>query len=280
MITDKYNRFRLHENGSLTITKRHSPAGNSYFPYCLNYIETDYHKTRVESGKKAKSYSIDSSVYRKIASSAVRLWNQRKYKAIEILLTFPFDIDDQKANECFSKYIDNLEHNYRLHSHIAVRELTEIGRPHFHLIADIPFIYVKKLNQAWCHTFSEYFSGSPNALRLGSPKHGTVIHSVGRLVNYMCKYMAKCKDQKFSTRCYFTSHNITSRPKDLNYYDFQALLQEYNSRVYHYDYCTIVTFLDTTSKGAGFWDWFTESYQTQVDYPLRTCFNSSQTQVA
>ncbi len=273
MTVDNYNRFRLHENGTLTITKPHSRSIKGYFPHCLNYNDTDYHKTRVKTGKQTKSFSIDNRVYRKIASSAVRMWHRKKHKIISAVLTFPSIITEQKANECFSKYIDNLNHNYRLNSHIAVLEFKD-GRWHFHCMFDMPFIYVKKLNDAWCHTFSEYFPGSSNALRLGSPKHGTVVHSVGRMVNYMCKYMTKVKDQKFSVRCYFLSHNITSRPKDLNYYDFQALLQEYKSIKYQYDYCIIVTFLNTTSKGSVFWDWFTESFQTQVDYPLKTCFNS------
>ncbi|MBA7547615.1 hypothetical protein ES705_40044 [subsurface metagenome] len=274
MTVDKHNRFRLYENGSLTITKRHSNVGNTYFPHCLNYNPDDYHKTRVKSGEKTKSYSITPQVYRKIASASVRMYKRRKYKIITITLTFPSNIDYKKANECFSKFIDNLEHNYHLNAHIAVRELTDKGVVHYHVLLDIPHFNVKKLNDAWCHTFSGYFSGSPNAVRLGGPK-GTVVHSVGALVNYMCKYMGKCKDV-YSERCYFNSENVTSRPKDLDYNDFQALLQEFKSRKYHYDYCIIVTFLYTTARGSCFWDWFTESYQNQVDFPLKTCFPSFQ----
>jgi len=273
-IQDAFNRFRLHENGTITVTKRNSEADPYNSANWPRNNEDNYHKTRVESGKKTKSYSIDSCIYRKIASSSVRMWKQRKHKIASITLTFPGIITEKDANICFSKYIDNLEHTYHLNAHIAVLEIKN-GRWHYHCMFDIPFIHVKKLNGAWCHAFSEYFPASPNALRLGGP-NGTIVHSVGRMVNYMCKYMTKVKDQKFSARCYFISHNITSRPKDINYHEFQTLLNQYKSIIDHYDYCTIVTLYGTSGKGSSFWDWFTESYQNQVDFPLKTCFNRSE----
>lgn len=276
MKIDASNRFRLHENGHITIISRHSKSKEGYFSYCLNYSESDYHKTRVETGKKTKTYSIDSNVYRKIASSAVRMWHERKYEIIEFTLTFPCDIDEGPANECFSKFINNLENNYRLNAHIAVRELTPKGRLHYHLIGDLPYAPVKKFNQAWCHAFNEYFPGSPNALRLGSPKYGRIVHDVGQMVNYMCKYMTKCKNQKFSTRCYFISHNITSRPQDLRYDDFLAIVKEYRSKTRHYEYCTLVVLFDTTSKRSNFWDWFGEYCHDEVEYPLKTCTSRSE----
>lgn len=247
-------RFRLHENGNVTITS----FNNGPDP---DYDRTDKDPQKVEAGKKAKSFFIDNSRYRKIASSSVRLWKKKRNKVIFLTLTFPFDIDESRANKCFSKFIDNLNHNYGLHSYIAVRELTEIGRSHFHLIADIPFVHVKKLNGAWVKTFQQFGPGSVNALRLGSPKHGTVVKNCSRLVKYICKYTAKNRYKPMKARCVFISHNITSRPADIDYYDFLDLLEEYQAKTLHYEYCTIVILKDTAKKLSHIWQFFDEYSQ-------------------
>lgn len=261
-----YNRFRLYENGNVTITTKvyRDPVQDP------DSLGPDQDPEKVKAGKTAKSFYIDNRHYRKIASSSVRLWKKRRNKVIFLTLTFPEDITEHEANRCFSKFIDNLKHNYGLHSYIAVKELTKIGRPHFHCIFDIPFFAVRQVNEAWTKTFQQFMPGSANALRLGSPKHGTIVKNSSRLVKYICKYTAKVRGSKYKTRCIFVSHNITSQPIDISYYDFLSLLEDYKQKTLLYEYCTIVIFKDTTRKLSDFWQFFSEANQKKAVFNTRS----------
>lgn len=260
MEINESSRFRLHENGNVTITRfahRDKEIKDSF--------RTDYIETKVKAGKTRKSFSINNRTYRKVSSSSVRLWKKKRNKVIFLTLTFPFLIDELKANICFSKFIDNLKHNFGLHSYIAVKELNfqdKIGTvPHFHCIFDIPFIHVSKLNRAWIRTFSELHPGSVNALRLGSPKHGTIVKTPTRLVKYICKYTTKMRGNSYKARCIFISHNITSNPVDIDYYDFLSLIEDFKHYELNYRYCSIVIFKGTTYKFSQFWQLLTEVSQ-------------------
>jgi hypothetical protein len=257
---DEKCRFRLHENGNLTITRYSHRDKEDPDSYSIDQI-----KKKTEAGKKTKSFSINSRHYRKIASSSVKLWKKKRNKVIFLTLTFPVKISEQDANICFSKFIDNLKHNFGLHSYIAVKELNSQARigvnPHFHCIFDIPFVYVAKLNRAWIRTFSEFHPGSANALRLGSPDHGTVVKNANRLVKYICKYTAKSRGNSYKARCIFISHNITSKPVDIDYYDFLSLLEDFKCHTLDYKYCCIVIFKGTTYKLSQFWQLLTENSQ-------------------
>ena len=264
MIIDETKRYRLYENGNITVTS----WGSGYFVKDKdNYINNET-ANKVENGKKKKTYSIDSRNYRRISSSAVKLWNKRKNKVIFLTLTFPFDVSARNANKCFSKFIENLKLNYHLNSYLATRELQKNNRSHFHIIADIPFIDVKKLQGAWNKTYREFSPPVPNSLRLGSPEYGTIVKNCKQLVNYICKYCAKSKNFKYtySARCFFVSHNIVSNPVDIDYFDFLDLIEEFKTNFRRYRFSTVVILYNTPLKQSFLNCFFTENFQKSLEF--------------
>ena len=100
MRVDYESRFRLYENGTVTITSGRSPY-------------TDEHREKVkQNGKRVKTYKIDTRIYRKIVSSSVNLYRNKVNRIIFLTLTFPGYIGEKEANICFSKFMDNLKTNY------------------------------------------------------------------------------------------------------------------------------------------------------------------------
>lgn len=221
------SRFRLYENGTVTITSGHCPF-------------TDEHREKVrQSGKRIKTYSIDTRIYRKIVSSAVNLYRHKTNKIIFLTLTFPGYITEEDANICFSKFMDNLKTNYYVENYIAVKELTQAGIPHYHLIADYPFFDIRRINNAWCNTFPITVPGSKNAVRL--PKnHRAVVKDLYRTIKYVCKYFGKSKDIKYKSRCFFISHNCLSSPVEIDYEIAEKLLNKYSGIQLNFHYCSII----------------------------------------
>ncbi len=222
------SRFRLYENGTVTITPGHCP------------VSEDRKKIARVNGKRVKKYIIDSRVYRHIVSSAVNLYRNKINNIIFLTLTFPGKISDKDANICFSKFMDNLTTNYNVENYVAVKELTENNVPHFHLLADYPFIDIRRINSAWCNTFPVDIPGSKNAVRL--PKnHKSVVKNLYRCIKYCCKYFTKCRSVENSTRCFFISHEICSRPVDIDYDLAEKLINVYEDRQYAYRFCIIIS---------------------------------------
>ena len=193
--------YALYENGNVVICSTH----NRVIPDPLN-------------GKKVKSYFIDKPEYRKIASSAVNLWHQRQHNITFFTLTFPFDANEEQANDCFSKFMDNLKLNYGLKNYIATKERGENGQNkiHYHCLFDIPFVAITKLNKAWCQTFRALGSYSGCAVRLPDKRSGgAVVRSEQRCVKYLAKYVAKSIGVKFDKPCVFVSRSVLSKPQDI-----------------------------------------------------------------
>ena len=136
------------------------------------------------------------------------------YKLLFCTLTFPQDIDQKAANECFSNYIDNLKTNYNLNSYVAVKENTKRGRPHYHCLLDLPYQDFKILNKAWCAAFSGYMHYSVNAFTTGKRP---IVDNVRTAVDYITKYITKCEQSqdevKPETKQYFISQNVAARPE-------------------------------------------------------------------
>lgn len=161
-----------------------------------------------------KTYSIRKSTYWKICASAINLYNTRSNAVTFVTFTFGCDIDCHSANYCFSKFLDNFKKTYRLKSYIWTRELTERGRPHFHMICDFPFVPIQTLNDAWNHAKNEFDMPSKNSVRL--PPDGSIIKSMDRCIRYVCKYVSKTLGQTYDTRCYSISRNVLSKPLKLS----------------------------------------------------------------
>jgi len=170
-------KYRLYETGQITCTR--SGAGNRKA------------KGGRVIGKKQKKFNVEKKIVR---STIIRQFNIRTNTIKFITLTFPDDVTNKYANGCFSKFVENLKKNYNLNSYVAVKELTKIGRPHFHCFLDMPYINYTLLNRAWCHTFYDNLGFSPNALQTRKGK--SIIKTIRRACNYASKYVSKAPDIK------------------------------------------------------------------------------------
>lgn len=221
------SRFRLYENGTVTITSGRCPF-------------TEEHRDRVKAnGKRIKTYSIDTRIYRKIVSSAVNLYRNKINRIIFLTLTFPGNITEKDANICFSKFMDNLKTNYDVKNYIAVKEFTQAGVPHYHLLADYPFFDIRRINNAWCNTFPITVPGSKNAVRL--PKNNkAVVKDLYRTIKYVCKYFGKSREVKYKSRCFFISHDVLSSPVEIDYEIAEKLLNKYSGIQLNFHWCSII----------------------------------------
>lgn len=228
----------VYENGECTITlaKRF-------------YEMTDEHKEKIRNnGKKKKSFMIDMPTYRKISSSAVNLFRNKVNQLIFFTLTFPENIEHINANECFSKFIENLKENYKLNGYVCVHEYTKKGRSHYHIIADFPFRNVFNLNRAWCSAFSDYMRGSGNALRFPKSYKGAVVKNLGACVRYICKYFGKDKYKPYDARCYFISRDVLSARKVIDEDVFRRLEEKFEVILVDFPYCKIAYFKGVLDK--------------------------------
>lgn len=191
------------------------------------------------NGRKHKTFELNGASKRRIRCSAIRLKATAKNKVLVPVLTFPEDVEEPAANRCFSNLIDNLKTNFDLHSYLAVKELTKIGRPHFHLFLDIPYTPFKVLNQAWCSSFRHLMPSSDNALTTGP---NPILSDVQDAVLYVTKYITKAevgqKIMKPETRQYFISRNVLSRPAMITDSMLTYLLIKYAHDCYESDFFT------------------------------------------
>lgn len=222
---------------SLTIfqtIKRTACAGRCTL-FCTN--ECPGHLRQLERGNKQKTFKIDGSVYRKLASSAHYLVKESETKTLFITLTFPqfkkkhkltkHIFENEIINSYFSKFVHNLHENYNCGGYIAVRERGKKGnRIHFHLLLSIPFVAFSILNDTWCNTIKDICFYSSNALT-SDPKTLFIRNPV-RAMRYVCKYFAKGKGQVSESRLVFMSNNIIQRPKKV-YDTIESILSGYKS---------------------------------------------------
>ncbi len=193
----------------------------------------------VVNGKKRKTFELNGKHKRFIRCSAIRMAKTAKYKLLFATLTFPKDVQEPEANRCFSNFVNNLSTNFKLNSHVAVKELTQKGRPHYHIILDIPFTNFKILNNAWCSAFRHLMSGSNNAFTTG---RRPIISNVDDVARYITKYLTKvCQSQdaiKPATRQYFISQNAHCNPATISKSMLTYLLTTQAYDRYEGDYFT------------------------------------------
>lgn len=195
---------------------------------CPRYIQ------QKQYGETPKQFSITNAHYRRIADQAAYMKETQKYKLLFITLTFgkfkKNGITDKQANECFSKFMENLSANYGRGNYIAVKEHgDENNRVHFHLIIDMPFIDFRVLNRAWCAATSDYCDYSANALT--TDREARFIKSTVSAVKYICKYISKCRGQRSDSRIIFTSRELSQAElkTDFSGNDFTEILKQYRS---------------------------------------------------
>lgn len=194
-------------------------------------------------GSIKKDFAMYNPIKRKIKCSAIRLFRSKKNSIKWFTLTFPEPISQSEANKCFSKFIDNCKKNYNLNEYVTVKENTKSGRPHFHCLFDIPFTDFEILNSVWNNTFSDFMPFSVNALSTGKEK---IIYNIQGLVSYITKYITKSSldDQNnailYETKNYFISHNVVSKPIEINYNCYIYLTTKFNSTSFEAEYVKFV----------------------------------------
>lgn len=206
-------------------------------------------------GEKEKKFKLTWKHYRVIASSAIKLWENRCNNPVFFTYTFPSVTEEKMAVRILSKHLTNLKKTYGLKSYIWVAELQKRGAIHFHCLFDMPFQPIAAIQDAWnCSIWSEVWKHwvelpkgamsvreladmfiSNNSVRL--PPNGAKVRDLNGLVNYLCKYMSKNVKEKvvFPCRCYAISHNVLAKPKKISQDDVESLVNMYENTVYSRD---------------------------------------------
>lgn len=227
---------KIHANGSIVAYAGSKPPPRSK-------------DESIKIGSTQKTYRLTWKHYRSIASAAAVMYETRVNNLTFWTFTFAGKETYPEAVKAFSKFLDNFKKTYKLHAYVWTGELQKNGNPHFHLIADVPFISLRAITQAFCSSRG-YFSNS--AVRL--PKDalgntdGSVVQNVGSLVRYICKYMSKtAKDGKdMGARVCSMSKHLTNAFKTIEdpgaVSDCISIVKSSGAySEYKTEYCTIYT---------------------------------------
>jgi len=188
-------------------------------------------------GKTAKVYGSPNGLYRTLCGVACELWYQKRYKPIFITLTTRDNVQVENLTPCLTNFLKNLKQNYGLYSYLWVCELQKRGSAHYHLVMDIPFVPIAKLNKAWCKAISSVSRPSVNAVRL-SPGWGGVIKSQDRVVKYVCKYISKSILRSGTKVCDYSKHLVCD-PVLISDLDVEMILYQGWKKTNRYEYCTV-----------------------------------------
>lgn len=175
------------------------------------------HKVRKRTGEMEKTFKIDHLTYRKISSGAHYLAKECEHKILFLTLTFPefkkpeYENDEQKLNAAFVRFRDNLHNNYGVKNYIAVRERGgKNNRYHFHLLCDIKFVDLRRINSAWCYSIRDICKSSKNAIQ--TDKKCRIIGNPTRALRYICKYFSKAINTRSRSRVVFLSRSLILKP--------------------------------------------------------------------
>lgn len=219
---------RLYEDGTITICKS------------IKGIKRKGRAGRAGRalGIRKKSFELTPRKRRLIKCSAIRQYLTRKNNCIFATLTFPGKVSQKYANECFSKFVNNLTNNYKLNSYVATKENHKSGNPHFHIILDIPWTDFRTINQVWNNTFNNRFNFSRNAFTTG---RNPVISNIKQVVSYITKYINKAESKEIEpeTRLYFISDNVLSKPGLIDDNTFIYLITKFQYQLKSEDHFSI-----------------------------------------
>jgi len=158
-----------------------------------------------DCGKKEKSFGIDYQTYNAIADRCAWMYQNKTYKLLFVVLTFPNfkrDVTEIELNQSFSKFIENMRAHYHLRHYLAIREGDGINtRFHYHVIFDMPFMSFTRINAAWNSAISDFCDYSKNAFR--TKRKSYFIRDISGAVRYLCKYISKSIGQRSLTRIFF-----------------------------------------------------------------------------
>lgn len=114
------------------------------------------------------------------------------YKPLIFCVTVPVQSDWTLQNSNLSLFNENIRKNYGVQNYVWVREYTGGGRPHYHYVADSPFLDAPKISAYWN---SLYDAPLRNSVRLGTKpipgKPRKYFVDSDRMSRYLTKYMGK-----------------------------------------------------------------------------------------
>lgn len=199
------------------------------------------------SSTQRKGYFIRKSTRRNLIASAFFLFLKKKNGIVFLTLTFNRKIrPNERINPLLNKFLTNLRINYGLENYIWTRENQKNGRPHYHILADLPYIPIQKINSIWCKIIDSY---SGNAVRL--PKHSrAIVNDLEKSVKYISKYITKDQNEVFKERCYAISSEVKIKPIRINYFDFKTIHADHKKDMKFrvYEHCTTVKIWDFFKK--------------------------------
>ena len=237
-LLEQRRRINLHLSGDITITSTH---------------RRNTENIRTISSVTRTGYGIKKSTRRNITASAFFLFVTKKHQIAFLTLTFPEKIKKGvRINPMLHRFIANMRKNYGMQGFLWTRENTKAGWPHFHLLCDMPYKPIQKINSAWCEAIGMQ---SKNAVRL--PKnHKGIIEDIEKTSKYVTKYITKNENEKFSERCYSISHDIKAEPIRLSEFDFRVINIDHGKdlKYRYFDHCTTVKIWDFYKKS----DYFIE----------------------
>jgi hypothetical protein len=189
--------YSLYWNGEITFSKG---IGN---------------KNRDEMKKKAnivRKFGLSNQTYRDIVSAALKMAWRPKNKLIFLTATFPNIPSEVIAQKIFTQFLQNLRLNEKFNTYIWAKELQGRGSIHYHLLCDMGFISIKKLQETWnkvCKNIDNTLPVSNNSLRLpNSTRFGNIVANPVQMARYLGKYFSKAVGQEWNTRAYAISNEL------------------------------------------------------------------------
>lgn len=207
---------KLYYNGSATLYREPSPD-------CLKNLLSPKHRTRdktiiehiyAEAKEQAmhtciRKYHLKHHNRQQIISSGIYGHDNKHNNILFLTLTYPaskFTHNDpeKSSNQALKNFLNNLRTNYGLKGYVWVKELTKIGTPHYHMIIDLPYVDIRKLNDIWAHN-----AGIVSKCCVRSdPDHGLIVKTAEQAGFYVCKYITKIRDNcTFDKRVYTISNS-------------------------------------------------------------------------
>jgi len=113
------------------------------------------------------------------------------YRPLIFCCTVPVQSDWSMQNTNVSKFCDNIRQTYECKNYVWVREYTGAGRPHYHFVADVPFMDAVPLSRYWSSLFGDSYVND-HAVRMGTaPPNRKFFVNSPRMARYLTKYMGK-----------------------------------------------------------------------------------------
>jgi len=158
----------------------------------IAYDDNNSTKKSVFKGTSRYQGSLIGQQKRAIADAVEWMRLYGNHRPLFFVLTSPGYLKPNEHSRKISQFCNTLRNGYRCSDYVWVRELTKSGCPHYHFVADIPFIRDPvAISRYWSSLFGR---NDGNSLRLGSaPINGKRKFYVDdqKASRYISKYIGK-----------------------------------------------------------------------------------------